>query len=170
MRSSFFPRRFWVRLCLKRCVPCCPQSAIVIPVGGVDANQVAPWMAAGALGLGVGSSVYKPGDDARIVEAKARALVAAVRAYKSEGESSHEKKSIPPFPGRHRDGGGVRTLPAYAVPLPKMKITRVRAYCLQIPTRCSTRATWWSRSRPTQESPASARAARRIHCRNPPGG
>jgi hypothetical protein len=36
--------------------------------------------------LVTGSSVYKPGDDARIVEAKARALVAAVRAYKSEGE------------------------------------------------------------------------------------
>jgi 2-dehydro-3-deoxyphosphogalactonate aldolase len=59
---------------------------IMIPVGGVGADQVAPWMAAGALGLGVGSSVYKPGDDARIVEAKARALVAAVRACKSEGE------------------------------------------------------------------------------------
>jgi 2-dehydro-3-deoxyphosphogalactonate aldolase len=57
----------------------------VIPVGGIGVDQVAPWMAAGALGLGVGSSVYKPGDDARMVEAKARALVAAVRAYKSEG-------------------------------------------------------------------------------------
>jgi len=63
-----------------------PKSTIVIPVGGVGVDQVAPWMAAGALGLGVGSSVYKPGDDAPTVEAKARALVAAVRAYKSEGE------------------------------------------------------------------------------------
>ncbi len=60
-----------------------PKSAIVIPVGGVDANQVAPWLAAGALGLGVGSSVYKPGDDASIVEAKAQALMAAVRAYRN---------------------------------------------------------------------------------------
>jgi 2-dehydro-3-deoxyphosphogalactonate aldolase len=60
-----------------------PKSAIVIPVGGVGARQVAPWMAAGALGLGVGSSVYTPGDDARIVEAKAQALVAAVRAWQS---------------------------------------------------------------------------------------
>lgn len=58
-----------------------PKSSIVIPVGGVDVNQVAPWMAAGALGLGVGSSIYKPGDDARAVEMKATALVAAVRAY-----------------------------------------------------------------------------------------
>jgi 2-dehydro-3-deoxyphosphogalactonate aldolase len=63
-----------------------PKSAIVIPVGGVGPDQVAPWMAAGALGLGVGSSVYKPGEDAPMVEAKARALVAAVRACKSEGE------------------------------------------------------------------------------------
>src|SRR6202050_397574 len=54
-----------------------PKSAIVLPVGGVDVDQVAPWMAAGALGLGVGSSIYKPGDDAPTVEAKATALVAA---------------------------------------------------------------------------------------------
>lgn len=59
-----------------------PKSAIVVPVGGVDASNVAPWMAAGALGLGVGSSIYKPGDDARAVEAKARALVAAVARFK----------------------------------------------------------------------------------------
>lgn len=57
-----------------------PKAAIVIPVGGVGAEQIAPWMAAGALGLGVGSAVYKPGDDARTVEAKAQALMAAVRA------------------------------------------------------------------------------------------
>jgi len=64
-----------------------PKSAIVIPVGGVDAQQVAPWMNAGALGLGVGSSIYKPGDDARTVEAKAQALMAAVRAYQNRNES-----------------------------------------------------------------------------------
>jgi len=63
-----------------------PRSAIVIPVGGVDAKQVAPWMAAGALGLGVGSSIYKPGDDARIVEAKAQALLEAVRAYRASAK------------------------------------------------------------------------------------
>ncbi len=60
-----------------------PKSTIVIPVGGVDASNVAPWMEAGALGLGAGSSIYKPGDDAHAVEAKARALVAAVAAFKN---------------------------------------------------------------------------------------
>jgi len=64
-----------------------PTGALVIPVGGVDADQIAPWMAAGALGLGVGSSIYKAGDDAAIVEAKATALVAAVRAYRNGVES-----------------------------------------------------------------------------------
>jgi 2-dehydro-3-deoxyphosphogalactonate aldolase len=61
-----------------------PKPSIVIPVGGVDANQVAPWLAAGAQGLGVGSSIYKPGDNAPTVEAKATALVAAVRSYRKE--------------------------------------------------------------------------------------
>src|ERR1700722_14628824 len=51
-----------------------PKSTIVIPVGGVDEHQVSPWLAAGALGLGVGSSIYKPGDDAQTVERKAKAL------------------------------------------------------------------------------------------------
>lgn len=59
-----------------------PRQTIIIPVGGVDVQQVAPWLDAGALGLGVGSSIYKPGDDARIVEAKAQALMAVVRAHK----------------------------------------------------------------------------------------
>jgi 2-dehydro-3-deoxyphosphogalactonate aldolase len=72
---------------LKALRPVLPPSAVVIPVGGVDADQVAPWMAAGALGLGVGSSIYKVGDDAAVVEAKARALLAAVRAYRNGVES-----------------------------------------------------------------------------------
>ena len=61
-----------------------PESVIIIPVGGVDVHHIASWMTAGARGLGVGSSVYKPGDDAQAVETKARALVAAVRAYRKE--------------------------------------------------------------------------------------
>ena len=61
-----------------------PSSAIVIPVGGVDPQHVAPWLSAGAVGLGIGSAIYKPGDDARIVEGKAQALMAAVRAYRTQ--------------------------------------------------------------------------------------
>ncbi|HTZ58987.1 MAG TPA: 2-dehydro-3-deoxy-6-phosphogalactonate aldolase [Acidobacteriaceae bacterium] len=57
-----------------------PQSAMVIPVGGVGPAQVAPWLDSGAKGLGVGSSLYKPGDNAAAVTAKARALLDALDA------------------------------------------------------------------------------------------
>jgi 2-dehydro-3-deoxyphosphogalactonate aldolase len=60
-----------------------PKNTIVVPVGGVDAEKIAPWMAAGALGVGVGSSIYKPGDTAAVVATKAKALVDAVHAYQS---------------------------------------------------------------------------------------
>jgi 2-dehydro-3-deoxyphosphogalactonate aldolase len=61
-----------------------PKSTIVIPVGGVDAAQIAPWIEAGAKGLGVGSSLYEPGDDAQTVAAKARTLLDALSAYEGK--------------------------------------------------------------------------------------
>jgi len=63
-----------------------PKNTIVIPVGGVDAETIAPWMAAGALGLGIGSSLYKPGDTAASVGAKAKVLVAAVLSYQASAQ------------------------------------------------------------------------------------
>lgn len=60
-----------------------PKGTLVLPVGGVDAERIAPWLAAGAAGVGVGSSIYKPGDDAKSVATKAKALVNAVREYKA---------------------------------------------------------------------------------------
>ena len=55
-----------------------PKSAIVIPVGGIDARTIAPWMAAGVRGIGAGSSIYKPGDDASAVGGKAKSLIDAL--------------------------------------------------------------------------------------------
>lgn len=60
-----------------------PADAIVMPVGGVGPREIATWTAAGAGGFGVGSSIYRPGDNARTVAAKAEALVAAVRASRA---------------------------------------------------------------------------------------
>ena len=80
---KLFPAEVLGPLMLKALRSVLPKSAIIIPVGGVDTEQIAPWMAAGALGLGIGSAIYKPGDDARIVERKAQALVAAVGAYQN---------------------------------------------------------------------------------------
>jgi 2-dehydro-3-deoxyphosphogalactonate aldolase len=60
-----------------------PKNTIVIPVGGIGAEKIGPWMAAGALGIGVGSSIYKPGDAAAVVGVKAKALMEVVRVHQS---------------------------------------------------------------------------------------
>jgi 2-dehydro-3-deoxyphosphogalactonate aldolase len=57
-----------------------PKDALVIPVGGIDKQSIGSWMAAGASGFGAGSSIYKPGDDAKTVKQRATVLVDAVRA------------------------------------------------------------------------------------------
>ncbi len=55
-----------------------PAGTLVLPVGGMDAATLPAWRAAGAAGFGIGSAIYRPGDDAATVAAKARALVAAL--------------------------------------------------------------------------------------------
>lgn len=52
-----------------------PKGTPLIPVGGIGADDMAAWRAAGAAGFGLGSSLYKPGDDAAIVRTKAKAIV-----------------------------------------------------------------------------------------------
>jgi 2-dehydro-3-deoxyphosphogalactonate aldolase len=75
---------------LKAMLAVLPKSALVVPVGGVDPSTVGPWMAAGASGLGVGSSLYKPGDSAETVGRKAQALQSALRAWQSsQAEKVH---------------------------------------------------------------------------------
>jgi 2-dehydro-3-deoxyphosphogalactonate aldolase len=82
---KLFPAEVLGTPMLKAMLAVLPKAVIVIPVGGVDAQNAASWLTAGALGVGVGSSVYKPGDDARMVEGKARSLVAAVYAKQGGG-------------------------------------------------------------------------------------
>jgi 2-dehydro-3-deoxyphosphogalactonate aldolase len=55
-----------------------PFGTMVLPVGGIDASNMSEWMAAGAVGFGIGSAIYKQGDSAETVSAKALALVAAL--------------------------------------------------------------------------------------------
>jgi 2-dehydro-3-deoxyphosphogalactonate aldolase len=57
-----------------------PPNTEVLPVGGIDAGNIPAWRAAGAAGFGIGSGVYKPGDTAQIVAAKARTLLASLPA------------------------------------------------------------------------------------------
>lgn len=55
-----------------------PAATQVLPVGGIDASNMAGWRDAGAAGFGIGSAIYKPGDTPSVVAAKARALLAAI--------------------------------------------------------------------------------------------
>jgi 2-dehydro-3-deoxyphosphogalactonate aldolase len=55
-----------------------PAGTAVLPVGGIDASNMRPWLAAGAAGFGIGSSIYKPGDSAQVVAGKAARLLAAL--------------------------------------------------------------------------------------------
>ncbi len=55
-----------------------PTGTKVLPVGGIDASGIPAWYKAGAAGFGIGSAIYKPGDTAAVVSAKAAALVIAL--------------------------------------------------------------------------------------------
>jgi 2-dehydro-3-deoxyphosphogalactonate aldolase len=55
-----------------------PRGTAILPVGGMEAATLGAWRAAGAAGFGIGSAIYRPGDSAAAVGAKARALVAAL--------------------------------------------------------------------------------------------
>jgi 2-dehydro-3-deoxyphosphogalactonate aldolase len=54
-----------------------PKGSLLLPVGGVDEHNAAEWLAAGAAGLGVGGSLYKPGMTPSDVQPRACALVRA---------------------------------------------------------------------------------------------
>ena len=57
-----------------------PGDVRLLPVGGVAPDNMAPWLAAGAAGFGLGSALYKPGMAAEQVCENARAFMAALRA------------------------------------------------------------------------------------------
>ncbi len=55
-----------------------PPGTMVLPVGGMDAGTMGVWREAGAAGFGIGSAIYRPGDSAGEVAAKAAVLLAAL--------------------------------------------------------------------------------------------
>jgi 2-dehydro-3-deoxyphosphogalactonate aldolase len=54
-----------------------PKGTEVLAVGGAGPDNFTAWRQAGVDGFGIGSALYKPGDDAAVVRAKADAIVAA---------------------------------------------------------------------------------------------
>jgi 2-dehydro-3-deoxyphosphogalactonate aldolase len=60
-----------------------PKAVPVLPVGGIAPASMAPFVAAGAAGFGLGSALYQPGASAADVTGKAGAFVTAWRQIKS---------------------------------------------------------------------------------------
>jgi 2-dehydro-3-deoxyphosphogalactonate aldolase len=75
---KLFPAEIGGPVLLKALRAVLPKELPVLPVGGVAPDTVAAWRAAGAAGFGVGSALYRPGDDAATVGGRARGFVAAL--------------------------------------------------------------------------------------------
>jgi 2-dehydro-3-deoxyphosphogalactonate aldolase len=56
-----------------------PKHVPLLAVGGITADNMAPWLEAGVSGFGLGSGLYKPGQTPEETAAKARAYVAGAR-------------------------------------------------------------------------------------------
>jgi 2-dehydro-3-deoxyphosphogalactonate aldolase len=77
---KLFPAELASPAVVKAMLAVLPKGTPLVPVGGIAADNLQGWHAAGATGFGLGSSLYKPGDDAVIVRTKAAAVVGAYRA------------------------------------------------------------------------------------------
>lgn len=62
---------------MKALISVLPPGTPLWPVGGVTPQSVAPWVRAGATGLGIGSQLFKPEMDLPAIGAAAREFVAA---------------------------------------------------------------------------------------------
>lgn len=76
---KLFPAELASPAVVKALLAVLPKGTPMIPVGGIGADNMGAWRAAGAAGFGLGSSLYRPGDDAATVRAKATAIVSAWR-------------------------------------------------------------------------------------------
>ena len=61
-----------------------PAGTRFLPVGGITLDSMAEYVAAGASGFGLGSALYRKGQDAESVGANARAFVAAWRRLRTD--------------------------------------------------------------------------------------
>lgn len=61
-----------------------PSDVALIPVGGITPANMAPFVAAGASGFGLGSALYKPGLSAMLVGQNADEFIAAWRSTQQQ--------------------------------------------------------------------------------------
>jgi 2-dehydro-3-deoxyphosphogalactonate aldolase len=76
---KLFPAEMIAPAAVKAMRAVLPGSAWLLPVGGITALNMKPYRDAGANGFGIGSALFKPGDTAAQVRAKALEFAAAAR-------------------------------------------------------------------------------------------
>jgi 2-dehydro-3-deoxyphosphogalactonate aldolase len=74
---KLFPAEGLPPAVLKAWLSVLPKGTALLPVGGITPEGMAPYVAAGAAGFGLGSALYKPGYDATTVAKRATAFVTA---------------------------------------------------------------------------------------------
>jgi 2-dehydro-3-deoxyphosphogalactonate aldolase len=77
---KFFPADLLGPSGIRAILAILPPDFPVLAVGGIDATNMQAFVEAGAAGFGIGSSLYKPGIDAKELGRRARAIVAAYDA------------------------------------------------------------------------------------------
>lgn len=77
---KLFPAEAASPAVLKAHLAVLPGGTKVLIVGGIKADNMKPWIDAGATGFGLGSGLYRPGQSASETLEKARAFVAGLRA------------------------------------------------------------------------------------------
>jgi 2-dehydro-3-deoxyphosphogalactonate aldolase len=75
---KFFPAEGGSAKMVKAMKAVLPPDVPLLVVGGVAPDNMAPWIEAGADGFGLGSGLYRPGQDAATVARQAAAYVAGV--------------------------------------------------------------------------------------------
>jgi 2-dehydro-3-deoxyphosphogalactonate aldolase len=63
-----------------------PKDVRLLPVGGITPERMAPYLAAGANGFGLGSALYQPGLAPAEVAARAQAFAAAYADWKTRAD------------------------------------------------------------------------------------
>lgn len=82
---KLFPAELASPAVVKALLAVLPPGTRLMPVGGISAENIPAWRAAGAAGFGLGSSLFRPGDDVPTVRRKASTLVAALSARRLQG-------------------------------------------------------------------------------------
>jgi len=84
---KLFPAELLTPPVLKAWRAVMPHDLAMLPVGGITPDSMAPYIAAGAGGFGLGSALYTPGREASDVARRARAFAQAWKTH-SQGHTA----------------------------------------------------------------------------------